>query len=154
RTTTGTSRHWIRRTLVTAEIALAVALVIGAGLLLRTVLNLSNVDSGFNRSRLVTFAVSLPPAKYQQQTQIVDFYRRLISDLSTRPGVQSVPAMAGRPPLRQVDANDTDIEGYQPQPNGRFANVDYYQNVTARYVETMGIPVIDGRSFLPSDADG
>jgi putative ABC transport system permease protein len=154
RTTTGASRHWIRRTLVTAEIALAVALVIGAGLLLRTVMNLSSVDSGFSRARLVTFSVSLPPAKYQQQAQIVDFYRRLIADLSALPGVQSVAAMDGLPPLRQVDANDTDIEGYQPQPNGRFPNVDYYQNVTSRYVETMGIPIVDGRSFLPSDADG
>jgi putative ABC transport system permease protein len=62
--------------------------------------------------------------------------------------------MDGLPPLRQVDANDTDIEGYQPPPNGRFPNVDYYQNVTTRYVETMGIPVVDGRSFLPSDAEG
>jgi putative ABC transport system permease protein len=154
RTTASGGRHWIRRSLVTAEIALAVALVIGAGLLLRTVMNLSNVDSGFNRSRLVTFAVSLPRAKYQQPTQIIDFYRRLLADLSALPGVQSVAAMDGLPPLRQVNANDTDIEGYKAPPNGPFANVDYYQNATGRYVETMGIPVVEGRSFLPSDAEG
>ena len=154
RTTAGGGRHWIRRALVAAEVALAVALVIGAGLLLRTVVNLSNVDSGFNRSRLLTFAVSLPPAKYQQQSQVIDFYRRVIDQLSAVPGVQSVAAMDGLPPLRSVNANDTDIEGYKPPPKGPLANVDYYQNVTGGYVETMGIPVVEGRSFLPSDADG
>ncbi len=154
RTTAGGGSHWIRRILVSTEVALAVALVIGAGLLLRTVVNLANVDSGFNRSRLVTFAVSLPAAKYQQQTQVIDFYRRLLDQLSALPGVQSVAAMDGLPPLRRVNANDTDIEGYKPPPNGPFANVDYYQNVTGRYVETMGIPVVEGRSFQPSDAEG
>ncbi len=153
RATSG-GRHWMRRTLVTAEVALAVALVIGAGLLLRTVMNLSNVDSGFNRSRLVTFAVSLPAAKYQQQSQVMDFYRRLIDQLNGIPGVQSAAAMNGLPPLRQVNANDTDIEGYQRKENGPLSNVDYYQNVTSRYVETMGIPVVEGRAFLPSDAEG
>jgi len=151
---TASGRYWMRRALVTAEVALAVALVIGAGLLLRTVMNLSSVDSGFNRSRLVTFAVSLPRAKYQQQAQVVEFFRRLIEQLSSVPGVQSAAAMDGLPPLRQVNANDTDIEGYQRTENGPLSNVDYYQNVTSRYVETMGIPVVEGRSFLPSDADG
>src|ERR1043165_941720 len=61
----------------------------------------------------------------------------------------------GRRPYRQVDANDTDIEGYKPpSPSGPFSNIDYYQNVTSRYVETMGIPVVEGRSFLPSDSEG
>ncbi len=155
RTTAGAGRNRVRRALVAGEVALAVALVIGAGLLLRTVLNLSNVDAGFNRSRLVTFAVSVPAAKYQQQSQVMDFYRRLIDQLSMLPGVQSVAAMDGLPPLRRVNANDTNIENYPPPPpNTPGPNVDYYQNVTGRYVETMGIPVVEGRSFQPSDADG
>ena len=154
RTTAGVGRNRVRRLLVAGEVALAVALVIGAGLLLRTVLNLSNVDAGFNRSRLVTFALSLPGAKYQQQLQLMDFYRRLIDQLSALPGVQSVAAMDGLPPQRRVNANDTNIENYTPPPNTFGPNVDYYQNVTGRYVETMGIPVVEGRSFQPSDADG
>ena len=60
--------------------------------------------------------------------------------------------MSGLPPLRQVDANDTDIEGYTAPPEGPFSNVDYYNTVTAGYVETMGIPVVEGRSFQPTDA--
>jgi len=154
RTTAGGGRHRVRRVLVAGEVALAVALVIGAGLLLRTVLNLSNVDAGFNRSRLVTFALSLPRAKYTKQEQINGFYQRLIEQLSALPGVQSVAAMDGLPPMRRVNANDTDIEGYKAPPDGPFSNVDYYQNVSGRYVEAMGIPVVEGRAFQPGDADG
>src|SRR4029077_1223906 len=74
RTTGG--RHMLRRGLVVSEVALAVALVVGAGLLLRTVNNLSRVDPGFDRSRLVTFAVSLPIARYQSVDRR-SFYQRL-----------------------------------------------------------------------------
>src|SRR5207247_8230466 len=78
RTTAGAGRNRVRRALVAGEVALAVALVIGAGLLLRTVLNLSSVDSGFTRGRLVTFGVSLPAATYSNLAQIRTFYARLL----------------------------------------------------------------------------
>jgi predicted permease len=153
RTTAGAGRNRIRRALVAGEIALAVALVVGAGLLLRTVMNLSNVDSGFNRGRLVTFAVSLPPAKYNRAEQTRGFYARLLERLQSTAGVQSVAAMTGLPPLRQVDANDTSIEGYTAPPTGPFENVDYYQTVTTGYVETLGIPIVEGRAFQRADAN-
>jgi predicted permease len=152
RTTAGAGRNRIRRGLVAAEVALAVALVIGAGLLLRTVMNLSNVDSGFQRGQLVTFAVTLPSATYARPEQKRSFYQRLLEQLRSTSGVQSVAGMSGLPPLRQVDANDTMIEGYVAPPEGPFNNVDYYQTVTTGYVETMGIPVVEGRAFQPSDA--
>jgi putative ABC transport system permease protein len=154
RTTAGAGRNRIRRGLVAAEVALAVALVIGAGLLLRTVMNLSNVDSGFNRGQLVTFAVTLPSATYAKPEQVRTFYTRLVDQLRATAGVHSVAGMTGLPPLRRVDANDTDMEGYDAPPEGPFENVDYYNTVTAGYVETMGIPVVEGRAFLPTDALG
>jgi predicted permease len=152
RTTTGAARNRIRRVLVAGEVALAVALVISAGLLIRTVVNLSRVDTGFARERLVTFGVSLPPATYASGPEILSFYDRLIGRLSQLPGVTAVGGMTGLPPTRQVNANDTDIEGYTAPPNGPFENVDYYQTVTADYIRTMGIPVIEGRAFEPADA--
>jgi putative ABC transport system permease protein len=154
RSTAGAGRNRVRRGLVAAEVALAVALVIGAGLLLRTVMNLSNVDSGFNRSQLVTFSVTLPNATYSKPEQVRVFYTRLLDQLRSGGGIQSVAAMSGLPPLRQVNANDTDIEGYQAPPEGPFSNVDYYNTVTSGYVEAMGIPVVEGRAFLPTDALG
>src|SRR3954454_22373967 len=152
RSTAGAGRNRVRRALVAAEVALAVALVIGAGLLLRTVMTLSNVDTGFNRSRLVTFAVTLPNAKYAKSDTVKTFYTRLLDQLRSTSGVQSVTAMTGLPPLRQVDANDTTMEGYVAPPDGPFNNIDYYQTVAGGYVEAMGIPVIEGRAFVPTDA--
>jgi putative ABC transport system permease protein len=153
RSTAG-GRNRLRRGLVVAEVALAVALVIGAGLLLRTVMNLARVDAGFNQSHLVTFAVSLPSAKYAKQEQVLSFYQRLVDRLSQEPGVQGVAGMDGLPPRRDVNANDTKIEGYKAPPEGPFENIDYYQNVTGNYVQTMGIPVVEGRAFERTDATG
>jgi predicted permease len=151
RSTAGAGRNRVRRGLVMAEVALAVALVIGAGLLLRTVLNLSNVDSGFKRGQIVTFAVALPNLAYPERAQLDAFYARLLERFRSMPGVQSAAAMSGLPPLRRVNANDTDIEGYDAPPEGPFENVDYYQTVTTGYVETMGIPVVEGRAFTSAD---
>ena len=149
---TGAARHHIRRGLVMAEVALAVMLVIGAGLLLRTVANLTRVDSGFDRSRIVTFAMSLPLADYPQAPARAAFYQRLLDKLRGVAGIQAASAMSGLPPNRPLNANDTDIDNYTAPPEGPFENVDYYQNVMTDYFETMGIPIVAGRSFQASDA--
>jgi len=149
---TGAARHHIRRGLVMAEVALAVMLVIGAGLLLRTVANLTNVDAGFDRSRLVTFSMALPIADYPQPPARAQLYQRLLGKLRTVPGVQAATALSGLPPNRPLNANDTDIDNYTAPPEGPYENVDYYQNVMTDYFETMGIPIVQGRSFQPSDA--
>jgi predicted permease len=149
---TGSARHHVRRGLVMAEVALAVMLVIGAGLLIRTVANLANVDAGFDRSRLVTFSMALPVANYPQPLPRAQLYQRLLEKLRAVPGVQAASAMSGLPPNRPLNANDTDIDNYTAPPEGPFENVDYYQNVMTDYFETMGIPLVQGRSFQPSDA--
>jgi len=149
---TGAARHHVRRGLVMAEVALAVMLVIGAGLLLRTVYNLAAVDSGFDRSRLVTFQVTLPPAAYAQAPARSQMYQRLLERLRAVPGIQGASAMSGLPPNRQIDANDTDISNYTAPEEGPFENVDYYQYVMEGYFETMGIPIVAGRGFQAADA--
>jgi putative ABC transport system permease protein len=148
----GAARHHVRRGLVMAEVAMAVMLVIGAALLLRTVYNLANVDAGFDRSRLVTFSMSLPTANYRQAPDRAQLYQRLLERLRQVPGVQSASAMTGLPPNRAVNANDTEIDNYTAPPEGPFENVDYYQNVMTDYFETMGIPIVQGRGFVPTDA--
>jgi predicted permease len=149
---TGAARHHIRRGLVMAEVALALMLVIGAGLLLRTVANLASVDAGFDRSRLVTFQMSLPTADYPRAPLRAALYQRLLEKLRGMPGVQAATGMSGLPPNRSLDANDTDIDNYTAPPEGPFENVDYYQNVMTDYFETMGVPIVAGRAFQPSDA--
>jgi putative ABC transport system permease protein len=148
---TNAARHHVRRGLVMAEVALAVMLVIGAGLLLRTVYNLTKVDGGFDRSRLVTFSMSLPQATSTPAARL-QTYQRLLEKLRTVPGVQGATAMTGLPPNRPLNANDTDIEGYTAPPEGPYENVDYYQAVMSDYFETMGIPIVQGRSFERADA--
>ena len=154
RSTASAARTLVRRGLVISEVALAVVLVVGAGLLLRSFWNLMNVDAGFNRSRLMTFGLVLPTASYQAPQSVVDFFTRLQSELSQLPGVQGVAAMQGLPPQRLVNANDTDFENYTAPPEGPFENVDYYQNVTPAYLMTLGIPLVDGRDFTASDVGG
>ncbi len=152
---TAGGRHILRRGLVVAEVALAVALVAGAGLLLRTVNNLARVDAGFDRSRLVTFGISLPAARYTTPVDRRSFQQRLMDRMAATPGVLKVAGMTGLPPYRQVNANTTVIEGYTTGqgPGDSNPSVDYYQQVTPGYLSTMGIPLVEGREFTPADGD-
>jgi putative ABC transport system permease protein len=156
----GAGRARMRNALVVAEVALAVVLVIGAGLLIRSFANLMRVDAGFNRANLVTFGLVLPGSRYQLP-QRPAFFAQLADRLRALPGVQSVAVMSGLPPLRAVDANDTDFEhipnappGGQPDPNFPAENVDFWQFTSHDYVDTMGIPVVSGRAFNAQDVGG
>jgi len=151
RSTSAGARNRVRRFLVVAEVALAVTLVIGAGLLLRSFWNLMRVDAGFDRTNLTTFSIALPPRAYKDSTRRVAFYDKLTRQLSAVPGVKSVSAMTGLPPQRNVDANDVTYEGYTAPADAAPPNAEYYQIVTASYFSTMRIPVVSGRGFGPSD---
>ena len=148
---TGTRRH-VRRGLVVAEVALAVILVTGAGLLIRTVHNLANVDAGFDRSRLVTFSINLPESTYSTGILRVQAVQRLLDALRAVPGVEAATAMAGLPPDRPAVSNNTRVENATVPPVGPFHVVDYYQYVMPDYFETMGIPIVRGRGFQRTDA--
>jgi predicted permease len=150
----------VRGALVVAEVTLAVVLVAGAGLLIRSLGNLMTVDAGFTRDQLVTFRLVLPALSYNAP-QRVDFFGRLEDALTRLPGVSSVASMTGLPPRRAVDANDTDFEHIPNNPGPNAAptgfpveNVDYWQTVSRQYLETMRIPVVRGRGFVPGDATG
>ena len=78
--------------------------------------------------------------------------RACSSTLRASPGVQGATGMTGLPPERPLNANDTDIDGYTAPPEGPYENVDYYQGVMSDYFETMGIPIVQGRSFERTDA--
>jgi predicted permease len=148
----GGTRHHVRRGLVVAEVALAVILVTGAGLLIRTVYNLANVDAGFNKSRLVTFSVVFPEATYPGGVKQVQVYQRLLDALRAVPGVEAATAMLGLPPNRPAIKNNTRVANATIPSAGQFHVVDYYQYVMTDYFETMGIPIVRGRSFQPTDA--
>jgi predicted permease len=154
RTSAGTARTRTRGALVMGEVALAVVLVVGAGLLLRSFWNLMKVDPGFDRTRLTTFGLVLPEAAFPGPQRKMEVFTRLIARVKQIPGVQDAAAMTGLPPMRQVNANDTDFEGLTYVEGGPIHNVEYYNNVTVGYVEVMKIPVVAGRAFQESDVQG
>ncbi|MEP6832218.1 MAG: ABC transporter permease [Gemmatimonas sp.] len=154
RSTASMTRHNVRRSLVAGEIMLAVILVIGAGLLLRTFRNLTAVDAGFDARNLTTFGVYLPGATYGKDAQRAQFAETLIHTLEQMPGVSMVAAMDGMPPNRSVNANDTQFENVPVGPTFPAQNVDYWNHTSARYFETMKIPIIEGRAFTETDAVG
>ena len=147
----GTRRH-VRCALVVGEVALAVILVIGAGLLIRTVYNLANVDVGFETSRLVTFSVSLPDRTYRGPVIRMQAYQRVLDGLRTVPGVEAATAMWGLPPDRSSGKSNTRVADATVPSAGPFHVVDFYQYVFPDYFETMGVPIVRGRGFQPADA--
>jgi len=150
RTSGGAGSHRLRKTLVVAEIALAVIPVIGSGLMIRAFWNLRQVDLGFEPGGVTAFTLQLPFSRYQNPDRL-----RFAADLEERlgrlPGVTSASVAFGLPPLRPINANDTDIEDYQGTPEGPAENVDYWNLIHEGYFKTMGIRTIEGRTFEPSD---
>lgn len=146
----GARRHYARRGLVIAQVAFAVMLVIGAGLLVQTVYNLTRIDAGFDRSRLMTFSMTLPMANSDPDTR-AQAYQRVLDRLRSVPGVLGTVAMSGLPPNRTPDAVATPIENYTSDDGRPFEIIDYYQFVMGDYFGTMGIPVVAGRGFERTD---
>jgi predicted permease len=159
RGSSGTTRHRLRRALVMGEVALAVLVVAGAGLLLRTVSNLIALDTGFERSRLVTFGVTLPVAA-ELRSGVRGFgvpsrgptrtYQRMLEALRAVPGVDGATAMTDLPLDRPLVGNQTEFTSYIPSAGPPIVPVSY-QRVMSRYFETMNVPILHGRGFAPTD---
>jgi putative ABC transport system permease protein len=146
----GVSSQWLRKALVVTEIALAVVLVVGSGLMIRALWKLQRVNLGFEPRGVLSFSVSLPGTKYPIPERI-RFVKALEEKLAAIPGVQSAALAGGLPPLRPINANDTDIEDYQATPDGPAENVDFWNVIGEGYFKTMGIHLVEGRLFDPAD---
>jgi putative ABC transport system permease protein len=140
----------LRKGLVITEIALAVILVIGSGLMIRAFWKLQQVNTGFQPAGVASFSLNLPGVKYKPEDRL-RFIDALEQRLSTIPGVAASSMASGLPPLRRINANDTEIEGYQPTPDGPAQNVDYWNVVGNDYFKTMKIRLLEGRTFERQD---
>ncbi|HEY7403142.1 MAG TPA: ABC transporter permease [Candidatus Angelobacter sp.] len=143
-----------RRGLVAFEIGSAMLLLICCGLMVRAFWKLQQVDIGLDPRGVSTLRVTLPGAVYSDNQKIQSLWSRLQERITHLPGVQSAALVSGLPPARRVNANDTEIEGFVPEPGGPVQNVDFYQSVSDGYFEAMGIRLIEGRYFTASDAEG
>src|SRR4030095_7186171 len=136
RTSGGGGSHRLRKTLVVAEIALAVIPVIGSGLMIRAFWKLRQVDVGFEPRGVTAFNLQLPFSRYQTPDRL-RFATPLQERLLAMPGVTSASIASGLPPLRPINANDTDIEDYQGTPEGPADNIHYWHTINEGYFKTM-----------------
>ena len=145
-----TRGHGLRGSLVVAEIALTLVLLVGSGLLLRTLIRMQSVDLGFNHENLLTMRVSLLDSKYKERGQTANFYQQLLARIEKLPGVQSA-GLTSSPPMIKLNNMSVgfEIEG-QPVDPAHKPSVRYGV-VSPNYFRTMGIPLIKGRAFNERD---
>jgi putative ABC transport system permease protein len=150
RSSGGASHAGLRNALVVAEIALALVLLVGAGLMMRSLLRLLQVDPGFDTNNLLTFQLTLPDAKYSDMPQLLAFHQQLTARIEALPGVKGAGTTSLRPLSGGGNTASFFVEG-QPAPdlgNKPEANV---RTISTNYFAVMGIPLIKGRTFTESD---
>jgi predicted permease len=148
-TTSGARHHRLRGLLVVTEVTLAVALVIGAALMGRTLGALGRIPLGFAPDRVLTLRVSLPATRYATPERVTDAYRRVIDDIRGLPGVTAAGLVRALPLATTIGDWGVDVEGYE-EPPGRNAKGDW-QVVSDGAFEAMGVRVVDGRAFTAAD---
>ena len=139
-----------REALIVAEVALSIVLLVGAGLLIRTLQQLQNVSPGFNAAQAVTMEVSLPTARYPEGDQM-PFYQQLEDRVRAIPGVLDVGAVNIMPLSANYDSRGIQIED-DPKPDGQ-APGPQARSVTPGYFDAMSIPLIAGRNFDVRDTE-
>jgi predicted permease len=146
----GGGQSLLRNGLAVAQIAIALILLIGAGLMVRSFVKLIHVEPGFRSEGILTARLSLPRARYPDNPHIAAFERELLDRLHGNPGIQS----AGFATYLPLSGSDNGwaffIEGRAPLPTGMF-DFAKYRPVSAGYFESLGIPLVRGRSFTHSD---
>ncbi|HEY6825571.1 MAG TPA: FtsX-like permease family protein, partial [Gemmatimonadaceae bacterium] len=147
--TVGRGRLRWRQALVAIEVALAVVLVAGAGLMIRTVRNLLNVDPGFRADGVLTMRISTPQVFYPDSVRVIAFWDDLQRRVAALPGVTRVAAVRLLPLATEMGDWGLGIEGYTPPP-GQGAPGDW-QIVTPGYFETMGLTLREGRTLNSGD---
>ena len=143
--------HHVRRALVVAEVALAVVMLSGAGMLLRSLVNLQSAEMGFDSRRVLTARVSLPQVEYNQE-RATAFYRELLTKVREIPGVQSAGAAGWLPVIGRGGQWGVIAEGKSYPPSQGPAVVP--QQVTTGYFKAMGMPIVSGRDFTDDDRAG
>jgi putative ABC transport system permease protein len=149
--TGGRVRQRIRSLLVTVEVGLSVALLVSAGLLLRSFWRLQDVNPGFRADHLLTARINLPRTRYENNPRAWEFYKRLIEETSVLPGIQSVGLTSGVPMGGGNTATQMRIDGKPEPADGSKPSADW-RIVSPGYFRTMGI-TLRGREFDDRDRE-
>jgi putative ABC transport system permease protein len=149
RNTTGGVRHRLRSALVMVEIALAVVLLVGAGLMMKSLLRLLQANLGFNPQNILTMTIVLPAGKYSEASRQVSFYDQLRERVESLPGVigagtvDNLPLQGGNTTRFYIAGDPIPPPGQEIEANFRVVNESYFQ--------TLGVPIIRGRGFDERD---
>jgi predicted permease len=148
--TSGRGAALLRKTLVVAQVAFALILLIGAGLLLTSFRRVLAVDPGFRPENVLTASISLPPGRYDEEPSMVAFHERALAAIRVVPGIESAGATSVIPFGGSYNDSVIMAEGYQMAP-GESLISPARTEVTPGYFETMRIPLLRGRLFQESD---
>ena len=152
-TSDGTQRQRVRSGLVVAQVALALLLLLGAGLTLKSFRNAQNASLGFNPENILVADVSLPKARYDTDEKVVRFNDQLIERIRSLPSVEAAAVGSNIP----FDNNEWDssfhLTGTPPYPPGERPEAEV-NHVTPDYFRVMGMPLLRGRTFTADDRAG
>ncbi len=148
--TVGGGGQRLRQSLVVTEIAFALLLLIGAGLMLKSFARLQQVTPGFDPERCLTMEINLSPTKYARAEQRTAFMQQALERLKALPGVEFAGA-THRLPLRGNSGMGFQIEGRPAPPSGQSLNANF-RLITPDYFRAMGTPLVAGRTFTEEEA--
>jgi putative ABC transport system permease protein len=150
--TSGPGQHRLRGVLVASEIALAVLLLVGSGLLLRSFSRLQDVPPGFQADHLLVADIPLSQTAYAKPEQRYQFFDRLVERAKALPGVRSAGAASFLPVSGGGSVIHFNITGHPPKTPHDYVAAGY-RTVTPNYLETLGVPLLRGRLLTPADND-
>lgn len=154
RATSSAAASRFRAILVSSELALALVLLIGSGLMVKAFWKLQEVNSGLNPDHLLTMQLSLPNGTYTTEARAHGFWSTLLARVNALPGVESAAIASGLPPIRRINANTTPIEGVLPNLGGPMPTIDYWNFVDSGYFRTIGARLMEGRFLNSGDGEG
>jgi predicted permease len=146
-------QHRARQVLMTAQVALALVLLVASGLMVRSVQQLRNMDLGFDPGSTLTFGLALPPRAYETRERATTAHRAILERLNVLPGVISASASSALPLSGTGYGNGLIVENELEDPSQLRRQFAWFRAVAGGYLETAGIRLIRGRTLTPSDVD-
>ena len=146
----GGGGHRMRSLFVITQVALALVLLVGAGLLLRSFSRLQSVDPGFNAQNLLTVRVSLPPGKYSEEPKRINFFKQAIERMKAVPGVEAAGAINTPPFTGLYSGTTVEVDGQKLPPDQQLKTGVCVTD--ANYFNTMQIPLKQGRLYTQQEA--
>ena len=149
-------RHRLRNVLVVSEVAIALVLLVGAGLMIKSFRRLLDLDLGFRSENILTMRLSLPETKYKADAQQAAFYRQLLERVRALPGVESAGVISNLPLSGSYSSGTTAVEHADVEEGlRRFKGIPYIEadrrSVSADYFSTLGIALKEGRLLTEAD---